>query len=109
MEIQNLKKNVTKFYVGTAIYACIDVLIRMEHGQGITEHIFNAMEYLSSIYQSTADSAMAITDNVKNGLSGKVNVLFDRTNTKTVLNAVEGVYISTVYFHGVCLLMKKLK
>ena len=109
MKTIDLKNIVTKFYVGTALYAFLDISIRLEHGQGLTEHILNTLEYVSSFYQSSVDPAIAIADPMKNGLSSRVETLYDKINVKTVLNFIEGTYVSATYIHGWILLMNKLK
>lgn len=109
MKTIDLKNIVTKFYVGTALYAFLDISIRLEHGQGFTEYIFNALEYMSLIYQSSADSTMAITDLMENDLSSKVESLYDKINVKTVFRWVENAYASVAYIHGTYFVMKNVK
>ena len=109
METQNIRNILKKAYVATALYAAFDIAIRLEHGQGFTEYIFNALEYMSLIYQSSADSAMAITDLMENDLSSKVESLYDKINVKTVFRWVENAYASVAYIHGTCFVMKNVK
>lgn len=109
MKTIDLKNIVTKFYVGIALYAFLDISIRLEHGQGLTEHIFDALEYVFSPYQSSVDPAIAIADSMKNDLSSKVESLYDKINVKTVFRWAENAYASVAYIHGTCFVMKNAK